>query len=596
MDETTLGLLLLRVLVAFVTAGLAAVAWLTASTVSEGFDVASRGWSTLARIAGLFLAAIGWIVLVGLTATGLMATFFPEGFLPHVFLAALFVGVLTSVTTWVLFRCQTRIKSQFAAWMNERGPLDDRPQEEFPLGAWVQTPLGIVTLLVFAAAFFAGLWSGLSLGLFEIPHSEEGLVITCAAVVAELMVLSGIALLTAVELEAFSDELLTAQERLTLSQLLTAAAMVYLVLTAIALSWMGMLLVLFGIVFTVSTLGGRKRASQLAVFWTLTNVVQSGRPAEAELRVQARSSLGRTRRLLKAIARRLQTGDNWSSVVCRREIAPQSAWLELHSALASGALAAAMNAAATRETIRFARQSDPTTPRVVLGYFGIVSAVLIFGLSFLGYSIVPKLKKIIEDFDVDLPPLTDWLFRMTDNGLVPWLAVLGFLLSVLIGGFGEMAVDFYGWHGAAERLGLSWSRRRRTPDLLRGLRWGVIRGQPLDSSLQAMAEAPISFSTRSQLHQAAASIREGYDPWETLQKTHWLNRGEVELLQSAQAAGNLPWALETLSEAIVAQSDYRLEWWLQLLHPVMVLFFGLVLAVVGVGLMMPLFHLIGALA
>lgn len=596
MDETTLGLLLLRVLLAFVATGLAAVAWLTASAVSEGFDVAGRGLSTLARMTGLVLATIGWIGLVGMTTVGMLTALLPNGFQPHLFLAAMFLVVLACANTWLLFRCQTRIRTQFATWVNERGPLDDRPPEEFSLAAWVQTPLGMAALLVFAAAVFAGLWVGVSLGLLELPESDAGVVITCGAVVAELLVLSGLALLTAVELEAFPAELLTAQERLTLSQLLSASALVYLALMAIALSWMGLLLVLFIIIFIVSTVGGRSRATQLAVFWTLTNVVQSGRPAEAELREQARTSVGRTRRLLLAIARRLQSGGNWASVVCRREIAPQSAWLELHGALSSGTLPAAMNAAAARETVRFARQSDPTTPRVVLGYFGIVSAVLMFGLGFIGYSIVPKLKKIMEDFGMELPPMTEWLFKTLNHGLVPWMAILGLLVAVLVGFFGELAVDFYGWHGVAERLGLSWSRRRRTPDLLRGLRWGVIRGQPLDVALKAMAEAPVTFSVRSHLHQAATSIREGYDPWETLQKTHWLNSNEVELLQSAQAADNLPWALETLSDSIVAQSDYRLEWWLQLVHPSLVLLFGLVLGVVGVGILMPLFELIGALA
>jgi type II secretory pathway component PulF len=264
--------------------------------------------------------------------------------------------------------------------------------------------------------------------------------------------------------------------------------------------------------------------------------------------------------------------------------------------MSSGRLRDALAAAATRETERFSRMASPGTFRLSIGYLGVVWFVLVNIVCFLMYYIVPKFRKIFEDFDTDLPEL-----------LVTWISILGnptvysfFALSSLMG-LGaalliEALVDYYGWEGMLERFGSRFRVRFAAPDMLRGLRWGVLARKPLDAVLQDMGDIPVPFLIRTGLHRAAGGIRQGEEPWQVLQEVGWVRREEAELLRCAQAAGNLPWALEALSQSISDRRGYRVEWWLQALHPVLVLSMAVIVAWFVIAMFLPLVKLLNDLS
>ncbi|HUQ71640.1 MAG TPA: type II secretion system F family protein, partial [Planctomycetaceae bacterium] len=160
----------------------------------------------------------------------------------------------------------------------------------------------------------------------------------------------------------------------------------------------------------------------------------------------------------------------------------------------------------------------------------------------------------------------------------------------------ELLVDYYGWEGMIERFGSRYRLRFATPDLLRGLKWAVKSKRPLDAVLQDMAATPSTFLVKSGLHRAAAGIRDGGDPWAVLHDVGWIRSEEAELLRCAQAAGNLPWALETLSLSVSNRRSYRTEWWLQVIHPVLVLSAGAMVGWFAVAMFMPLIKLLNDLS
>ena len=67
------------------------------------------------------------------------------------------------------------------------------------------------------------------------------------------------------------------------------------------------------------------------------------------------------------------------------------------------------------------------------------------------------------------------------------------------------------------------------------------------------------------------------------------------MLESAERAGNLAWALDEMADGKTRRSAYRIRTWISLLFPLCILTVGSLVMFVAVALMLPLFKLISAL-
>ncbi len=590
MDDFLL-MLLLRFVVAIVAAGTTAVAWFAAEDLTYGRSLKQPpAVPNAARAIGWLYAWLGTFVLIAATLYGGAAAATNPHLLTPIpvtlLTGMLMVATLTVVVraSWTVRDSLTNTARQSAAVTETTGTLMFGGTTLYPLG------LSVVLLILSVLLVMCSMIAVSGLGLTADEHLSSAW--ASAAVLAEFLVFTGLTLVSAGEAAVLPDGALSSGDRQTLSRTLTWLAGIFTLVVAVALSWLGLVAAFLYIVVLVATYGGRRRAAQLAAFWTVANVVRSGRPVESELRQHAQNLRGRTRFLLQSAARRLEAGAAWGAAVCRTGVAPRPTWLELCGAQECGTLAEALQAAAVRETARFARDGDAGTPRAALGYFSALTAVMLFLFSFIGYYIVPKLQKIFEDFDVELPEFSHFCFDLLSGPSMLLVSGFGVLSLISCGIVGEVFVESQGWQAAAEWFAERHRHRVRTPDLLRGLRWAVLRQRPLPAALEAMANAPVGFEVRSQLHQTALAIENGQDPWEALGTHRWLTRAEVDLLQSAQAAGNLPWALETLSDAIVARFHHRLEWWLQVLHPALIMLLGATVACFAVAILGPVFSIL----
>jgi type IV pilus assembly protein PilC len=283
-------------------------------------------------------------------------------------------------------------------------------------------------------------------------------------------------------------------------------------------------------------------------------------------------------------------------VAFARGLVPRSSWLEVSAAMSTGRLSEALEAAAARETDRFSRAWSPGMARGSLAYFGVLWGLLVLIFGFVMYYIVPKFKKILDDFDLAAPPPMRSFLNIMDSDFVMPLFVLFGLSFLILAITVELLVDYYGWEGMLERFGSRFRLRFSTPDLLRGLKWAVLTRKPFDAVLQDMATTPVTFLVKSGLHRAAGGLRQGEDPWTVLHNVGWIRREEAELLRCAQAAGNLPWALETLSQSIGQRRSYRVEWWLQASHPVLVLTAAAFVGWFAVAMFSPLTHMLNELS
>lgn len=587
---------LLLALVGICLWGIAATAWVLLGRLSHGMPRGHHGpFSGWDKLLGWMLAWLGTLWLIGTTLFGgVMAAVNDILITPSPI--AILIAIITALTLVVVIRSAWSIQQSLetaALAISE----DDTPQAVVDsLRRWAMSPLGLTLCSALLCATLTAVVAIIILILDGGDRELASVGVLISAMIGEILTFSGLSLVTAAEVTRLPEGTLSPGQHRGLIRVLRGLMVFFGVLGAIGFGWMGMILGGVLVIIIISTLGGRWRAGQLASFWTVAHVLRSGRPVESELQKQAEVSRGRTRSLLRNASYYLEHGEGIDETLCKRGLAPQAVWLELCAATSANSLPDALQMCAARETEKFARQGTEGTPRIALGYFCAVAVTILLTTSFIGYYIVPKLKKIFEDFDMELPANSQLLFKLMDNGELLLLMFFSALCFVGLSAVGEVLVSFYGWQGALDRLGWITGRASRTADLLRGLRWAVLSKEPLDAALLAMSRAPVGFGSRSSLHHSATVIEQGHDPWDTLQRAGWLSVPQAVLLQTAQAAGNLPWALETLSESIVARSEYRLQWWLQILHPVFVLLVAVIVGFIAIGMLSPLFTLINGLS
>ena len=587
--------ILLLLLIGLPVLALAALSWRAGGRLLTSPEVYQPVMEDhVVRYIGGFLVWLGTVILLGMAMLGISLAL---NTVSSVALPATagFLAVIAVITLLCTIRT-------FYVNPGVLGPRPRLPHPEVQSTSfsrepiyWLTSPLGISLSLSILCVCFTTLQQA---ALAQVGFSRED-----APCLPLLLLAAGceLVIFVAYSLTAAGAILTTPQEEGTLPRLAIAAllrwfAAILVILLTLSMLWLGVLVAITLALLLIASRGGRRRASQLTAFWTFTNVVDSDRPLDLELRQQAEILGGRTGRLLYRTAQDLEAGADWSQSVYAREVVPRGAWMEVASARRNGMLAVALQEAAARETRRFSRQSDPTSSRIVLGYVGIVCAVFVMMASFTNYYIMPKFKKIFEDFDTELPAISQFWLGLTTEGSGPLFLFTFSLLFFSAMMMGELVVSYHGWFNAVERWLSRWYIRGRTPDLLRGLRWAVIREQPIEQALEVMAEPPLGFFVRSRLHQTATAIRDGQDAWDVLRQMRWISRAETDLLQSAQVVGNLPWAMETLADSIVARFEYRVEWWLQVLHPVFILLIGSYVALFALAVMIPLFKLINDLS
>jgi type IV pilus assembly protein PilC len=460
---------------------------------------------------------------------------------------------------------------------------------------WWRSPLGVVaaTMLVLAALSCWLIMDALNPGLATLPVQAGSSLVMAAA---SLVLLTGLTLLRASQcLLATGAHSLA--ERSWLSAAQRHLARFYLCLAVIIMAAYSLVLALVAGILLLGTWGAVRQAAHLRALWMLATTFQHRSALADELAAQAENSSGRTRRLLARAASQLAEGKPVSHVLFHSDIVPRSAWLETAGALSAGKVPEVLRAIAARETARFSSAGGLHNSQHMVAYWSVVYAVMLAILAFLMISIIPKMRRIFDDFETPLPNTTQALIATADSAVEYWYLVLpaallpwGLLLRL------EFEAQHQGWLSTIERwLGPYWVRLR-APDLLRGLRWAVAAHRPLEQALAIMASVPLPKSVRQRLYHAAQRVAHGEDPWSTLQSQGWLTASEAELLRTAQHNHHLPWALETLSHSTQSTREYRLAVTAEWLHPAVLLATGVVVGAVVYCLFVPLVSLILTMA
>jgi type IV pilus assembly protein PilC len=261
----------------------------------------------------------------------------------------------------------------------------------------------------------------------------------------------------------------------------------------------------------------------------------------------------------------------------------------------SGTLGPALQTAATRLTAR--RESLDESTNGVIAYLVTLSLTASAVIGFVMYYIIPKLKKIFEDFGTDLPALTRFVIRASDAAvnfsflfvplmlLLAWWLRRSFLASTGLGRPPGLR-SLLGW----------FTPRLHAPEVLRYLAIVVAAGRPVTGTIDSLCRAHPQRLMRQTLARVRDQLERGVDCWRALQEARLISPAEAGVLEAAERAGNLAWALEDAAERIERRIVYRLELWSEFGRPVVLVVFGTAVGVFAVGLFMPLVKLLNDLS
>jgi type II secretory pathway component PulF len=130
-------------------------------------------------------------------------------------------------------------------------------------------------------------------------------------------------------------------------------------------------------------------------------------------------------------------------------------------------------------------------------------------------------------------------------------------------------------------------RRIHTAWVLRYLAFTVTQGRPLEQGVRLLsANYPATYIAQ-RLYAATGMLAAGQHWCDALLAQGLIRAGDARVLRAAERAGNLPWAMEEISESNLRRMALRFRALLSLVFPVLILLCGAALLTIIVSLFLP---------
>ncbi len=363
--------------------------------------------------------------------------------------------------------------------------------------------------------------------------------------------------------------------------------------TVLNLAWSTWLLWWLAVVWVlIDGLRMRRAAQQNALLWLLCVSAERFMPLAPAVAAFARERGGSFGRRVRRLAEMIETGVPLPEALAQAgRIVPPLALSTVSVGWQSGALAPALRQAAA------GRSLDDSVRMTLTGKVVYVLLAAVYGLWILGVvmiGIVPQFRTLLGDSYVGLPSATRHLAALARFfEFWPLFALLCLPVALLLV---WAALRHYGWI-RWDPPGTGWlSRRLDAANVMDAMSLVAGQERPLWEGVASLAHAYPKPNVRWRLARAADDIEAGTDWAESLHGRGLIRRADLAILQAAQRAGNLPWALREMAQSNRRRFAYRLQAIAQTAFPVVVIFFGAVVAFIVVALFLPLVRLIKSLA
>ena len=340
------------------------------------------------------------------------------------------------------------------------------------------------------------------------------------------------------------------------------------------------------------------RAQRAHFLWFLAATTQKQRPLATELMAWGRSHPGRFGSQVLEVARDIGVGESLSDALAtHRGLLHPSDLMSVRVAEQTGSLAETLRDCAVRQTQSLKSDSVVGNASGTGVWLWSVMVVAASVVAYVMIRIIPKFKQIFLGFGTELPGVTMLLIDLSDI-CMRWMPVLFptfLILSLaLLRACGEAYMR--GWSETWLAWKLGFGRQAEVPRLLRRLRGAVVAKMPWPAALMPMVLKHPQGDIRSRLERVLGRITAGMGVWPALRDAGLLNARDVSLLEMAERANNLEWALSALAESKERSLLHRWQVAQTLSVPVFTVAAGFLVLLICVAFFMPLVKLLNDLS
>jgi type II secretory pathway component PulF len=219
----------------------------------------------------------------------------------------------------------------------------------------------------------------------------------------------------------------------------------------------------------------------------------------------------------------------------------------------------------------------------------------LFILTFIMLKIVPSFEKIFKDFGTNLPRVTLTLMSCSHWFMNFWYLIAPIFLVFLFL-FIYTMLKYFGVH-VFDLPGLGYfTRRKHAAAIMDNLAMAVEHDRPLILGIQTLSACYPYGSIRTKLRHALSDIQRGTVWSESLCNRNLIGQSDMAVLQAAERAGNLAWAMREMADSNLRRLAYRANAAVQILFPPVVLCIGAMVLFVVVAMFIPLIALISKLS
>lgn len=342
-------------------------------------------------------------------------------------------------------------------------------------------------------------------------------------------------------------------------------------------------------IILIAMLSRYRNSETESLLWMLMVAAERGIPLEAAARAFAEERNDSIGMRARQLAEYLEAGVPLALSLQRtRHRLPPAALLAADLGQQTGRLAPAL-----RQVVTQLDEFDPTLRNLLEKVFYLAVLLLIYltVLTFLMLKIVPMFQKIMIDFGMELPAVSQVVIGVAHFTMMYWFLLLPIILLLLYCLFsgllyytGLLPGHLPPFRGIWWRIDSAW--------VMRWMANGIRQKRPIIEMVRLLAGFFPESRMRSRLAWAASRIDQGADWCESLRQAGIVRSPECAVFRSAERVGNLAWAFEEMADSTVRRLSYRLRAYVALGFPLVILAFGLCVMAVQVGMLMPLVSLI----
>lgn len=344
----------------------------------------------------------------------------------------------------------------------------------------------------------------------------------------------------------------------------------------------------------IGILAARARAArQGALLQALAIAAEKGMPLAPAVAAFADQDRGGTRRRVMGLASELNQGRTLSQALASQtRLISSDALLLIKAGEDAGRLPQALEAASKCRAAQFPLWL------AIAGRFAYILVLLValqVIVSFVLYFIVPKFEAIFRDFGVSLPQATVMVIDISHMIIRNFYLMFPLLVGeVVLMCFLPMSLA--SWGNYQVPLFDRFLVRRHSALLARALALYVAAGKPISRGLEMLGDVYPARWFRGRVKKASRDVQEGLEWATALERHEAIRPADAEVLRSAQAMGNLEWALEEQAERNERRLAQRVQIVFVTLFPLLLLMIGFVVFVIALGFFAPLVKLISELS